>query len=193
MKNSLYTANEINRKEAGSKLSFTSLLVGSFFCMLLLSSETFIRHTRIVISGRPLSQEKSALVSKNDSLTPSALTDSLIGRWKIKNTQIEQVVEKMTSYGSQAERDRILEKQQQFQSDFLSLSSVFKQDKTYESTFAGQSDIGTWRVTRKLEIETMSKVNGYGMTFKVLSLDHGILVTRYDGPDIVLLLTFVRQ
>ena len=180
-----------NKKRCAYRFHIVKLLL--LWCVLVVMSASCSRHIAQAVTTQNSVPAAIPETGKADTLTAAALTDSLIGKWKIRKTEIAQVMNKMTTYGSQAERDEMQHKQQEYQNEFLSLTTTFSSDKTYQSTFNGQSDVGTWRVSRKMEIETISKVSGYAMSFQVESLNQGVLVTRYEAPDLVLLLTFVRQ
>jgi hypothetical protein len=130
---------------------------------------------------------------KVDSVRAPSLTDSLIGKWKIRKTEIDNAMDKMTTFGSQTERDELLKKQTQYQEAFLGLTTNFKSDSTFQSVFSGQSDIVTWRVTRQREIETVSKVTDNASIFKIRSISERTLVVNYDASGVLLVLTFDKQ
>lgn len=128
-----------------------------------------------------------------DTLKAATLADSLIGIWKIRKTEIDNAMDKMTTYGSQTERDEMLKKQAQYQEAFLGLTTTFKADNSFQSVFSGQSDVGTWRVTRQREIETISRVTDNASVFKIRSITNTNLTVNYDAAGVLLVLTFDRQ
>jgi hypothetical protein len=157
--------------------------------MWIVAASSCTRHYANAVTSKPAASAPAT----SDTLTSANLADSLIGTWKIKQTEIPQMVDKMTTYGSQTEKDDMIQKQKQYQSEFMSLTATFRGDRTYETSYNGQSDIGTWRINRKKELEAMSGMSGSAMTFQVQSLSRGVLVAKYEGADITLLLTFIKQ
>ena len=169
---------------------FALFILTGLFALITMTSACTKHYAAAVATGQSVSVPKAATTAKVETMT---LADSLIGTWKIRKTEIEQALDKMTTYGSQTQRDAMVEKQKQYQAAFLGLTTTFKSDSTFLSIFGGQSDVGTWQISRKREIETMSKVTGNASSFQVVSLDGSILVVKYDVPDMVLLLTFAKQ
>lgn len=192
MKSIQFNINQgIARFSAGSA---AKLLCIALISVWALGISACTRHLAPVANGQHTAPPSIAATPiQPDTLKSVNLTDSLIGTWKIKTTEIEKSLEKMTTYGSQTERDEMIKKQQKYQAAFLGLTTTFKKDMTFESVFNGQSDIGTWRVNRMGEIETVGRASGNTSNFQIHSLIGNVLVVKYEVEGSTMLLTFVKQ
>jgi hypothetical protein len=134
-----------------------------------------------------------AVAHSIDTIAKGYVADSLIGSWKLSKVESPTVTEKMTTYASQVERDDLSEKLKNAQAAFAGLYCTFNKDMSYTSLYAGQTDLGTWRVTKRGEIETMSRINSDATSFKIVSLDSRTLRVSVESSGVVLVLTLLKQ
>jgi hypothetical protein len=120
------------------------------------------------------------------------MTGLLTGVWRLDKIEAPDMMDKMSSFGSQAERDAMLQGISKYQDAMKGLKVTFSKDSTYESAYNGQSDIGTWRVKRQ-EIETVSKLSGTVNVFQIVSANNTTLIVKYNPGDAMLLMTFIKQ
>lgn len=128
-----------------------------------------------------------------DTVAGGTLRDSLVGTWKLRTAELDNAVNLLSSYGSQVQRDQMLDKQKQFQQELKGLVVTFKGDNTYVSGYGGQTDSGTWRVTRTRALDTMSQSGSTPSSYQVRSVSASTLVVLLDANDLKLLITLDRQ
>lgn len=128
-----------------------------------------------------------------DTTSSGSLRDSLVGTWRLRLVELDNAVSTLSSYGSQAERDQMMEKQKQFQDALKGLVAIFAADNTYTSSYGGNKDSGTWRVTRRRGLDTISKTDGNPTSYQVRTVSASTLVVLLDASDVKLLLTLDRQ
>ncbi len=145
----------------------------------------------------PVAEKKAEPVATTpltvDTTTGPSLHDSLVGTWRLRTVELDNAVTTLSSYGTQAERDQMVEKQKQFQDALKGLVATFAADGTYTSGYAGNKDAGTWRVTRRRGLDTISKTDGNSSSYQVQSVTASTLVVLLDASDVKLVLTLDRQ
>jgi uncharacterized ferredoxin-like protein len=134
---------------------------------------------------------------KNESAPQAEATtsnDALIATWKMDKIEIANMAAKMSSFSSQADKDKLTQTLELYQSAMAGLSVTFKADNTYQSQYGNQSDVGTWELKDKKQIRTTSKVTEKMVVYDLLSIDAASIKVKYDTPDgVTLWMTFLKK
>ena len=185
-----------------SHFSYSGLLSVAFTVWLVCTGITSCtKHvasaTTAVVPTVSAKQEHEAAAvtppAKDSIPAGPGLRDSLVGTWKLRLVELDDAVGTLSSYGSQAERDQMMEKQKQFQAALKGLTSTFNADNTYSSAYGNQKDAGTWRVSRGRGLDTFSNTDGVPASYKVRTVTTSTLVVLLDAADVKLVLTLDRQ
>lgn len=150
-------------------------------------------HAQAAAAAAPVApvQEKVAepiatlpTVSK-DTTSRSGLRDSVIGSWRLRSMELVPV----GTDGAQQDAAEMAAKQKQFQDVLKGLVMAFNADETYVITYGSTKDTGTWRVTRRRELDTFSKNDFSPASYQVRSITASTLIMMLDGNDLKVLLT----
>ncbi len=175
----------------------TSFFIAIAGASLLTGLSSCTKHYAAATTAAPVEKrpEPAAAVAPahTDTIAGPALRDSLIGTWRLRTVELDDAVSTLSSYGSQAERDQMVQKQKQFQDALKGLTATFSADSTYTSGYSGQKDSGTWRVTRRRGLDTISKTDGNPSSYLVRTVTASTLVVLLDASDVKLVLTLDRQ
>lgn len=175
----------------------TSCFIAFATAMLLVALSSCTRHYAAATTAAPVEKNSAPVAAvppaHTDTVAGPTLRDSLIGTWHLRTVELEDAVNTLSSYGSQTERDQMMQKQKQFQDALRGLTATFSADSTYTSAYSGQKDSGTWRVTRRRGLDTISKTDGSPSSYRVRSVTPSTLVVLLDASDVKLLLTLDRQ
>ena len=134
-----------------------------------------------------------------DNITQSAqskgksLEDSLTGVWKLDRIEVPTAIGNVAAFGSAAERQKTDETLAKYQEALKGMVVTFNSDKSFQSVYNGNSDVGTWKVSPQGEIETISKLSDKSSTFQRVSVTNSTLVVKYISSDGVLLMTFLKK
>ena len=138
-------------------------------------------------------KETSSTVARETPAAISKLEDSLTAAWRLDRIEMPDMLDKATSFGSQAERDNMNQKISKYQEQMKGLTVTFTADKKFTSSYNNQSDVGTWRLTKQNDIETMSNTTNSITAFQFISLTGNTLVVKYNPGDALLLMTFIKK
>ena len=166
-----------------------TFFTGILFVVFCIASSCSRHYTQSVESSKTV----AAPAQSGDTFAKWNTVDSLAGTWKLAKVESPTVAEKMTGYASQIEREELMDKLKNAQGAFAGLICTFNKDMSYISVYGGETDLGTWRLTRHREIETMSKIKSEATSFKVEYLDSHTLKVSAESTGVILLLTLVKQ
>jgi hypothetical protein len=152
----------------------------------------------IVVLGGGCSKHISPATSNTKAdkiISASSVTirDSLVGGWKLDKIETPNLAEKMASFGSQAEKDALNKTVDDYRNALKGLTVTFNKDSTFQSSYGGQSDVGTWVVNAKREIVTVSKVTDNTQIYTLLAMTGGSIKVKLPAGENILWLTFLRK
>jgi hypothetical protein len=125
--------------------------------------------------------------------TAKTLTDSLTGVWHLDKADIPGMADKMSAFGSQSEKDDMAGKLTQYQTALKGMTVTFNSDSTYQTSYSGQGDVGTWSVDKYRMINTVSKINNNPSSYQVESISGTSLTVEFKMTDLTLLMTFMKK
>jgi hypothetical protein len=134
-----------------------------------------------------------------DNITQSAqskgksLEDSLTGVWKLDRIEIPAAIGNVAAFGSASEREKTDETLTKYQEALKGMVVTFNADKSFQSAYNGNSDVGMWKVSPQGEIETTSKVSDKSSIFQRVSITNSTLAVKYISTDGALLMTFLKK
>lgn len=122
-----------------------------------------------------------------------SLEDSLTGVWKLDRIEIPTAIGNIAAFGSAAERQKTDETLAKYQEALKGMTVTFNSDKTFQSAYNGNSEIGIWKVSPQGEIQTTSKLSDKSSTFQRVSVTNSTLAVKYISADGALLMTFLKK
>ena len=134
-----------------------------------------------------------------DNITQSAqpkgksLEDSLTAVWKLDRIEVPDAVGNVAAFGSQTERQKTDETLAKYQETLKGMTVTFNADKTFQSAYNGNSDVGTWKASPQGQIETLSKLSDKLSVFQRVTLTNSALTVKFISADGALLMTFFKK
>jgi hypothetical protein len=122
-----------------------------------------------------------------------SLEDSLAGVWKLDRIEIPAAIGNVAAFGSASERQKTDETLAKYQEALKGMIVTFNSDKTFQSAYNGNSDVGTWKASPQGEIETLSKLTNKPSIFERVSVSNSTLAVKYISADGALLMTFLKK
>lgn len=175
-----------NKPDIRSTFSFLMLLLPLIFSMAGCTKH-------IAPTAAKVEKQSTSAVAMETPTAIGKLEDSLIAVWALNRIETTDMLDKSASFGSQSERDKINQKITKYQEQLKGLTVTFSADKKFHSSYNSQTDVGTWRLTKQKDIETMSNTTNSITSFQFVSLTDNTLVVKYNPGDVLLLMTFIKK
>jgi hypothetical protein len=146
----------------------------------------------VLSAGAGCTKHHADNITKGQSKGKS-LEDSLAGVWKLDRIEIPAAIGNVAAFGSATEREKTDETLAKYQEALKGMVVTFNNDKTFQSVYNGNSDVGTWKVSPQGEIETTSKLTDKPSIFQRVSVTNSTLAVKYISTDGALLMTFMKK